>query len=282
MLDHSPLLTRRSFMVAGAWTAAVFACGAGSLLTGCSGGSAQAPVAPVEPEPYVSPYNWDNLVWDGEKLAYYEDNQVRSRWGIDVSEHQGDAIDWAQVAAAGVQFVFARIGNRGATEGALGADEFFYQNAVRAHEAGLEVSAYFFSQALTEDEAREEAAFAIENLRETEQAGVTFATVAYDHEAVEIEGARANNLSDEQFTANALAFCETIKQAGYQPLIYGNQNDLLRLTAEARAVYPLWLAEYGVPSPTAPFDFAIWQYTNAGDVAGIETPVDLNLWLEPK
>lgn len=269
-------LTRRRF-VAGA--ACAVACAAAGLLVGCGPASGSADVAAIEP--YVSPYDWSGLVRDGEKLAYYENDALCSRWGIDVSEHQGKDIDWAAVADAGVQFAFARIGNRGATEGALSADEFFFQNAIRAGEAGIQVSAYFFSQALTEDEAREEAQFALENLRETEASGATFAYVAYDHEPVEIEGARANNLSSDQLTANARAFCETIAVAGYAPMLYGNQRDLLRLTPDLRAAYPVWLAEYDVEAPTAPLDFVIWQYTNAGTVPGISTDVDLNVWLEP-
>ena len=113
-------------------------------------------------------------------------------------------------------------------------------------------------------------------------AGATFVYVAYDHEPVEIEGARANNLSSEQLTANARAFCEVIAAAGYAPMLYGNQRDLLRLAPELRAAYPVWLAEYDVEAPTAPLDFAIWQYTNAGTVPGIPTDVDLNVWLEPQ
>lgn len=172
-------LTRRRF-VAGA--ACAVACAAAGLSSVAGRPSRSAEVAAIEP--YVSPYDWSGLVRDGEKLSYYENDALCSRWGIDVSEHQGNDIDWAAVADAGVQFAFARIGNRGATEGALSADEFFFQNAVRAGEVGIQVSAYFFSQALTEDEAREEAQFALDNLRETEASGATFAYVAYDHEPV--------------------------------------------------------------------------------------------------
>ena len=73
-----------------------------------------------------------------------------------------------------------------------------------------------------------------------------------------------------------------IAAAGYAPMLYGNQRDLLRLAPELRAAYPVWLAEYDVEAPTAPLDFAIWQYTNAGTVPGIPTDVDLNVWLEPQ
>ena len=65
------------------------------------------------------------------------------------------------------------------------------------------------------------------------------------------------------------------------PALYGNQRDLLRLASDLRATYPVWLAEYDVEAPTAPLDFVIWQYTNAGTVPGIPTNVDLNVWLEP-
>lgn len=279
MTAHSPLLTRRSFVAAGACAAAALACGSASSLVGCAS-ETQQESAP-EPEPYVCPYNWEGLVRDGDKLAYYEGDQLRSRWGIDVSEHQG-FIDWAAVAQAGVQFAFVRVGNRGATEGVLGVDEYFEYNAANVTAAGIEASAYFFSQSINEDEAREEAAFAIEQLRAAEANGAHFTALAYDHEPVEIEGARANDLSRDQFTANALAFCEEVAKAGYQPLLYGNQKDLLLLTPEARAAYPVWLAEYDVPNPTAQMDFVLWQYTNAGTVSGIDTPVDLNLWLEAK
>ena len=73
-----------------------------------------------------------------------------------------------------------------------------------------------------------------------------------------------------------------IAAAGYAPMLYGNQRDLLRLAPELRAAYPVWLAEYDVEVPTAPLDFSIWQYTNAGTVPGIPTDVDLNVWLEPQ
>lgn len=106
----------------------------------------------------MSPYDWSGLVREGEKLAYYENDALCSRWGIDVSEHQGNDHGWAAVADAGVQFAFCPHRQPGRPrKAALSADEFFFQNAIRAGEVGIQVSAYFFSQALTEDEAREEA-----------------------------------------------------------------------------------------------------------------------------
>ena len=213
---------------------------------------------------------------------YLKLQNVPSSVGVDVSQYQGE-IDWNKVRASGVEFAIIRLGLRGyGQEGRMREDTCARQNLAGAKAAGLKIGVYFFSQALTEDEAREEAQFALDNLRETEASGATFAYVAYDHEPVEIEGARANNLSSEQLTANARAFCEAIAAAGYAPMLYGNQRDLLRLAPELRAAYPVWLAEYDVEVPTAPLDFSIWQYTNAGTVPGIPTDVDLNVWLEPQ
>lgn len=248
-----------------------------ALLTGCGSDGAGSNARQIAEVP--CPYNWDNLIWDGGRPVYLENDQVRSKWGVDVSEHQGD-VDWNAVAGAGAQFAFVRIGNRGATAGKLDVDEFFFQNATGAQAAGIPVSAYFFSQSINEDEAREEAAFTVEQLRAAEHEGVSFAMVAYDHEPVEVEGARANDLPPAQFSANARAFCEHIQKAGFSPMIYGNQQDLLRLSVEERAEYPLWLAEYGIDDPTVAFNFAIWQYTNKGDVPGISTNADLNIWFE--
>lgn len=269
MSTRQRALSRRAFVGASA-------CVLAGVLAGCGGEGAPRASGPKD---VPCPYNWDNLVWEDGRPVYYEGDQVRSRWGVDVSEHQRD-VDWQAVAGAGAQFAFVRIGNRGATEGLLGVDEYFLQNVVGVTKAGLPLSAYFFSQSLDEDEAREEAQFALNQLQAAVDLGASFQYVAYDHEPVEIDGARANNLPPQQFAANAQAFCEVIAEAGYAPMIYGNQRDLDRLTVEERGAYPLWLAEYGVEVPSAPFNFAIWQYTNQGTVPGIATDADLNIWFE--
>lgn len=261
-------LSRRTFIGASL-------CAVAGVLVGCGSGAG----ASAKPRDVPCPYQWDNLLWEEGRPVYYVDGQVCSRWGVDVSEHQRD-VDWGAVAEAGAQFAFVRIGNRGATEGLLGVDEYFLQNIVGATEAGIPLSAYFFSQSIDEAEAREEAEFAIKQLRAAEDMGASFQYVAYDHEPVEIEGARANDLSSTQFAANAQAFCDVLAEAGYAPMLYGNQRDLDRLTVQERSSYPLWLAEYGVDEPSAPFNFAIWQYTNVGTVPGIATDADLNIWFD--
>nr|WP_235957384.1 GH25 family lysozyme [Parvibacter caecicola] len=264
-------LTRRSFLAAAAALTAAAWCGAAGCASPTANGGAETKAA------YVSPYNWEGLVRSDGRWDYFEDGQLASRWGIDVSEHQ-KAIDWGQVAAAGVEFAFVRIGNRGATKGLLRVDDCFLANATGAKGAGIQTESYFFSQAITEEEAEEEAAFAIQQVQEANGQGAAISLIAYDHEPVETEGARANALSGEQLSLNTAAFCGVVAQAGFQPLVYGNRRSLFRLSEEVRSACPVWLAEYNTPSPTAPLDFVLWQYSNAGSVPGISINVDLNIW----
>ena len=212
---------------------------------------------------YVSPYDWSGLERSGDRLAFRENGEVRSQLGVDVSDHQG-AIDWSAVASEGVDFAFVRVGNRGYTEGALYADARYAENIDNATSAGLDVGAYFFSQAVTVEEAREEAEFVLRLL-----AGRYLALpVAYDHEPVADGAGRANNMDRETLTACARAFCERLEQGGYGTMIYGNSGDMARYDRADLGGRPVWFAEYDAAQPHAQFDFAIWQYTNGGSVAG--------------
>lgn len=228
--------------------------------------------AEPEPEPsaWVSPYDWDNLmVLDNGLLGYYVDGRFASEAGVDVSEHDG-VIDWAAAKASGIDFAMIRVGYRGyGAEGTIVLDSCFVDNIVNAKAAGVKVGVYFFSQAVTEDEAREEAQFVIDQLA---QVGVQLDyPVAFDQEPITNgDVARTDNLSNEQLTANALAFCQTVERAGYTAMIYGNQYDLAKLDLTgALAGYDVWLAEYEVAVPTAQTDFVMWQYTEHGTVSGI-------------
>lgn len=226
---------------------------------------------------YVSPYDWAGLERDGDRLAYYEQGALRSRLGIDVSSHQG-TVDWEAVAADGIDFALVRLGNRGYTEGSLHVDEQSAANLDGARAAGLDVGAYFFSQATTVEEALEEADLALKLLD-----GRTLELpVAFDHEPVPDEAGRANRVDGQTLTACALAFCERLEAAGYATMVYGNAGDMARYDRTALGGRPVWFAEYHVATPNAPFDFTLWQYSNSGDVQGVSTPVDMNLlFLEP-
>lgn len=225
---------------------------------------------------YVSPYDWAGLERNGDRIAYYEEGVLRSQTGIDVSSHQG-TIDWQAVAADGIDFAMIRVGNRGYTEGDLYVDDRFAENARDAQAAGVSTGYYFFSQALNENEAREEADLVIEQLQDVR----VDQPVAFDQEPVSDPAGRANDLSREQLTANARAFCDRIRAAGYEPMIYGNAQDAANLDLDTLADIPFWFAEYDAPTPHAQFDFIMWQYTNDGSVAGISTSVDMNILFLP-
>lgn len=250
-------------------------------LSGCnpSDGSSQTLSAP-EPEPvYVSPYGWEsNLSVEGDRYSYWEDGEKKSLLGIDVSDHQ-NSINWAAVKADSVDFAILRIGYRGSTEGELYEDSRFADNVLGAQAAGMPIGVYFFSQATTEDEAREEARFVLQKLSEQGLSPETLAyPVVFDQEPAEGDG-RANGLSSDQYTKNALAFCQVIEEAGYRPMVYGNQHDMASRSIDQLESYPVWYAEYGSAVPSADFDFVMWQYTNEGSVRGIDVPVDLNIYL---
>ena len=229
---------------------------------------------PVE-EPvfvYESPYDWSNLVRENGRLSYMKGWMPASVSGIDVSEHQG-VIDWDAVAADGIDFAIIRLGTRGYTEGLTYFDIHFYENLEGARNAGIKVGVYFFSQAINDKEALEEAEFAI---RALENIPLDY-PVFFDYETISDYAGRANNLTDEQLTRNAKIFCDYIAANGYTPMIYGNIKILERIDPELRDLYGVWLAEYGVQSPNAQFDFIMWQYSNSGIVAGIDSPVDMDI-----
>lgn len=230
------------------------------------------PKQPSENSGTSSTYNWDYLSKSDGRFSYTIEGKAQSRTGIDVSEHQG-YINWNAVAADGISFAFVRVGNRGLTTGSISQDDYFEYNAKAADQAGIKVGAYFYSQAMTEDEAREEADFVIERLRGR---NITY-PVAYDHERLADNPGRADDLSPEQMTKNAAAFCARIQEAGYTPMIYGSLKDLLRYNLPDLARYNIWLAQYNVNCPTFNQYFTIWQYTNTGSVAGVDGNVDMNI-----
>ena len=198
--------------------------------------------------------------------------------GVDVSEHQLD-IDWKQVAASGVDYAYIRVGWRGYTEGGLFEDAYFERNIQGALDVGLHVGVYMFSQAVTVQEAIEEADFVLVRIGKY---NVTL-PVVFDWEKIEAAEARSHGLTMDLRTDCARAFCETVKSAGYVPCVYFNRNlgyygyDLTRLTD-----YEFWfsLPESGFPN----FYYAcdMWQYSFTETVPGIAEPTDMNLWFIAK
>ena len=194
--------------------------------------------------------------------------------GIDVSSHQGE-IDWKQVKDAGVEFVIIRLGYRGyGEEGRLVKDPMAQEYYEGAKEQGLLVGGYVFSQALTEQEAVEEAEMALEVTADWQ----LDLPVAFDWEFLHFE-ARTQDMVPRLITNCAKAFCSTLEAGGVQPMLYtGLYVKTLKL--EEVKQYPMWLALY---SENMSYDYWMnfWQYSCTGKVPGIETDVDLNIYLPP-
>lgn len=217
-------------------------------------------------------YKWDNLVNVNGRLTYVVDGKVRSLTGIDVSDHN-DYVDWRAVALDGIDFAFIRAGNRGYTEGWLYEDGRFEENILRARANGLAVGVYIFSQATNEQEAIEEADFVLDLLN----GRALELPIVFDWESIADADARTDNMASSTLTPCALAFCERIEAAGYQPMIYMNLKDSARYDISRLKGYPIWYAEYGVSRPSAGFDIAMWQYTSSGTVYGIDGTVDIDI-----
>ncbi len=230
----------------------------------------------VEINPNIPKQDYDNGAFhtEGSGLAY-DDAKYTSRFGIDVSKHQGD-IDWETVKAQGVDFAFVRIGYRGyGEEGNINLDQKFYQNIEGAQAAGIHVGVYFFSQAINEEEAIEEANFVINALEGYDLQ----MPVVYDPESILDDVARTDDVSGEQFTKNAVAFCDVIKENGFWPMVYSNMLwEAYELNLTQLPNIPVWYADYE-PYPQTPYYFSVWQYTNEGTLEGIDGPVDLNIEL---
>ena len=210
----------------------------------------------------------------------YEDDRYTSLFGIDVSTYQNE-IDWKKVKEDGVEFVFIRIGRRGATTGLLYEDDLFETNYAGAKENGLKVGVYFFSQAISEQEAREEADWVRKHLSGKQ----IDLPVVYACEEVylEDETARMEGLDKEQITANARAFAERIARHRYETIIYTNAYWAQEVyDMEELSDIPVWLAQYDVDIPVFEHPFVIWQYTDSGTIDGIEGTVDLNIMFLPK
>lgn len=225
-----------------------------------------------------NPYANENFKVDENGVVEYNDGMTISKKGIDVSKFQGK-INWSKVNADGVEYAFIRMGYRGyGSSGKLVMDETFEDNIKGATSNGVDVGVYFFSQAVTEEEAIEEANYILSAI---EGYDVTYPIVIDIEEVTDLD-ARTAKLTKEEWTRNCIAFCETVKAAGYTPMIYGNlKTFFIMLDMEQLEKYDKWFAYYDTPV-YFPYEFKIWQYTDKGSVDGISSDVDLNVgFFEP-
>lgn len=192
--------------------------------------------------------------------------------GIDVSSYQQE-IDWEAVKAAGVEYVFIRVGWRGTESGNLNEDKRAQEYYKGAKAAGLRIGAYFFSQAISMEEAAEEAAFAVKVVKGWK----LDLPLVYDWEYAG-ETSRTANMDRRTLTDCTRVFCRRVEDAGLAPMIYFNVSQAQHLLyLEELTEFPFWLAQYR-EGLDYPYRVDYWQYTGEGIVPGINVPVDLNLW----
>ena len=230
-------------------------------------------------------FEWDP---DHPGRLIYTGRDYRTRFGIDVSAYQNRAsanntIDWEAAKADGVEFAMVRIGLRGYGSGSIMEDAFYAQNIDGAMAAGIETGVYFFAQAITVEEAIEEADFVINLLKNHEIDG----PVAYDWEMHD-SSYRVYGTSPEMATACAIAFCQRIEEAGYDAMVYAGQYvSYIKYDQGALEPYLSWYPEYKsaiseLLYPTLYYQMDYWQYSSSCTVAGIGGNVDVNLQFIPR
>lgn len=200
--------------------------------------------------------------------------------GIDVSKYQGD-IDWQKVKADGISFAYIRVGYRGyGAEGKLSPDPYYKTNIVNAAAAGIDVGVYIFSQATTEAEAVEEANYVIDLIR-----GLPVSLqLILDYEFASGANGATGRLYDAHLSRDAatnvcIAFCNRVKSAGYDPMVYANKVMLTNYLDGERIANSgkVWLAQYASRA-TYEGTYQVWQYSSNGAVNGISGRVDMNFW----
>ncbi len=227
-----------------------------------------APVNSAE-DPENNKQKGGEVVSQDQANSMFENVGTKSL-GIDVSAHQGK-INWAAVKADGVEFAMIRCGFRGYGTGAICEDAYFKTNVAGATANGIKVGIYFYSAAINEDEAVEEAVWVISKIKTYR---ITY-PVVYDFE--DYQRHRCANVDGAQATKNAHTFLNLVRQAGYDPMMYANKSDLTsRISRSAFSGYKMWLAHYTTQTDYNG-SYNMWQYTSKGTVQGINGYVDRNI-----
>lgn len=225
--------------------------------------------------PYLPKHEYDftMLVCQSDLMKYYVDGKQVSYVGIDVSEDE-EYIDFTKVKKAGIDFVMVRLGARGYGTGQLMLDEYYTENIKRASDAGLDVGVYFFSQAINEAEAEEEANMVIQNLQGYDvEYPVALAMDYIDNDTARIE--RVASKADK--TTITKKFLETIKAAGYLPMLYGDKEWLVKeIDMSKLTEYDVWLSQHE-DIPDYPYKFNMWQYSDTTMIDGISGYANMNI-----
>lgn len=219
-------------------------------------------------------YDFTRLEEKNGLKKYVDGGKTLSYLGADLSKYNGD-VNFASMKAAGVDYVMIRVGSRGYNTGKITLDEKFNDYIKGASEAGLQIGVYFASQAISQEEASQEADFVLQNLAPY-QASITY-PVAFDMEFAANDEARIDGLRTADRTAIATTFLDKIKNAGYIPMVYGNKEWLIKeVDMTGLLQYDVWLSQEE-EAPDYPYQFTMWQYTTDGVLNGVPGDVGLDI-----
>lgn len=217
-------------------------------------------------------YDLENSLINENGLLSYKDNKREAIKGVDLSKYNGD-VDFAKLKEGGIKFAMLRLGSRGYGTGKITLDEKFVEYAQNAQVAGIQIGAYFYSQAVNETEAVEEANYIVGAVSGF---GIKY-PIAIDIEKVEGDEARTDKLTSEERTAVVKMFCDAVKGYGYKPVIYATSDMLVAgLDLKELSDYDVWLADYDIPTDY-PYRYSMWQYNKKGRIDGITGDIDLDL-----
>ena len=223
---------------------------------------------------YIPKHSYDfvGLVYQDPVMKYYDKGNAISHLGVNLNRNSGD-VNFEKLKSAGVEFVMIRFGARGYQNGQISIDDKYATYVQEAREAGLEVGLTFYSQAVTQEEAVEEANAVLGSI----SANSISYPIVFDMELVSNDNARIDTLSKMTLTNIADAFCKTIKDAGYSPMIYGNKYWLLRkIDLTKLSSYDIWLSQEE-DVPDYPYKFSMWEYTREGQIDGISGDASLSI-----
>lgn len=214
-------------------------------------------------------------------ITYTHNSKFKNKelvYGMDVSQHNGK-INFKKAKRDGIEFVFIRVGYTGYTKSSfsLNLDKKYKTYIKDATKAGLKVGVYWYSQSTKVSEAKKEANALLKAIK-----GYSITMpVVFDYEFADTKKGRLDSakLSKTNMTANALAFLNTVSNAGYDACIYASENFLEEhlYANQISSNFKVWLANYSSKT-NYKGDYEFWQHTAKGRVSGMRGNVDINFW----
>ncbi|MBQ9990083.1 MAG: glycoside hydrolase family 25 protein [Lachnospiraceae bacterium] len=228
----------------------------------------------INPQWKKHTYDFSNLVSKNNLLSYFKDGKEVSYLGIDLTKNETN-VNYEAIKNEGIDFCMIRVGARGYETGIIQSDDMFDTHIAGATKAGMGVGLYFYSQAITEAEAVEEANYLLSRIGTYK---ITY-PIAFDMEYVDNDSSRIETLTKTEKTRIALAFLNRIEEAGYTGMLYGNKDWLInRIDLSQFEKFDIWLFDEA-DIPDYPYVFSMWKYTRKGSIYGIDGAVSLNISL---